>query len=180
MKPSAEKVLLNKIIPSQSSVVGTPSNEGQSHTFLIKSANQTNLKDSSTAKKQDLIRKSVQVQEGSSCIKLFTKTGTWITQGMTNVVSKSSSIKGNEDLIKIPPALALATPTPPHHADGVPYLAANGISLTVDATSLEAEQIPPLRPVKVGNEGQIKNNCKFTVFQSFVLKFQISDNLMKF
>ena len=180
MKPSAEKVLLNKIIPSQSSVVGTPSNEGQSHTFLIKSANQTNLKDSSTAKKQDLIRKSVQVQEGSSCIKLFTKTGTWITQGMTNVVSKSSSIKGNEDLIKTPPPLALATPTPPHHADGVPYLAANGISLTVDATSLEAEQIPPLRPVKVGNEGQIKNNCKFTIFQSFVLKFQISDNLMKF
>ena len=180
MKPSAEKVLLNKIIPSQSSVVGTPSNEGQSHTFLIKSANQTNLKDSSTAEKQDLIRKSVQVQEDSSCIKLFTKTGTWITQAMTNVVSKSSSVKGNEDLIKIPPPLALATPPPPHHADGVSYLAANGISLTVDATSLEAEQIPPLRPVKVGNEGQIKNNCKFTIFQNFVLKFQISDNLMKF
>lgn len=180
MKPSAEKVLLNKIIPSQSSVVGTPSNEGQSHTFLIKSANQTNLKDSSTAEKQDLIRKSVQVQEGSSCIKLFTKTGTWITQAMTNVVSKSSSVKGNEDLIKIPPPLALAAPPPPHHADGVSYLAANGISLTVDATSLEAEQIPPLRPVKVGNEGQIKNNCKFTIFQNFVLKFQISDNLMKF
>ena len=160
LRPSAEKVLLNKIIPSQSSVIGTPSNKGQSHTFLIKSANQTNLKDSSAVEKQDLIRKSVQVQEGSSCIKPLTKTGTWITQAMTNMVSKSSSMKETEDLIKITPPLAVATPPPPYYTDGVSYLAANGISLTVDATNLEAEQIPPLRPVKVGNDGQIKSSCK--------------------
>lgn len=179
LKTSAKKVPLNKIISSQSSVIRTPSNKGQSHTFLIKSANQTNLKDSSAAEKQDLIRKSVQVQEGSS-IKLFTKAGTWITQTITNVVSKSSSMKETEDLIKIPPPLAVATPPPPHHADGVSYLAANGISLTVDTTNLEAEQIPPLRPVKVGNDDQIKSSCKLMIFQSFILKPQISTNLMKF